>query len=449
MRFVAYPARFVAMSAVICWFLVKYVLLRVAALGVARGEPRRRHVAHLRGRILRESFSTLGATFVKLGQVMSTRPDLLDGEVIEELRLLQDRMPPFPGRIARRTIALDLGRPVEAIFAELDDLPVAAASVAQVHRGRLADGTEVAVKVLRPDVRRKVQRDAAIMKIFARLAALHPKIRLSDPVGHLAEFSRGIIEQTDLRGEVANYARFGRNFAGFEGVRFPRVFPELSGPQVMTMEFVRGVKIDQLPRGDHHRLAKCLEQAMFHMCFDHGFLHADLHPGNMVVDEHGALVIFDVGLVKALDEKTFEQFFDFTRCLVMGTAHDFAVHMRSFHHYMGDVDWDGMERDITLFLARFRGRNTKELELGVMFNELYALARRYRVRPLPEIVLIMVGIVTAEGIGKQLHPENNLFESLGHFMLPIMARGGAPRPGGSAPAASGPAAVAGRAVGDQ
>jgi ubiquinone biosynthesis protein len=289
----------------------------------------------------------------------------------------------------------------------------------------LRDGTEVAVKVLRPDVRLKVTRDAAILRIFARLMALHPKLRLSDPVGHLDEFSRGILEQTDLRGEVANYERFGKNFASFDGLRFPRVHPELCGPRVMTMEFVRGTKIDQLPPGDYRQLALRLEQAMFKMCFEHGFVHADLHPGNMVVDTgNGDLVIFDVGLVKEIDGEVFDKFFDFSRCLVMGNAHDFAEHLRKFHSYMGDVDWAGMERDITSFLAKVRKKNVGELELGGMFNELYALARRYQVRPIPEIVLIMVGIVTAEGIGKQLHPQNNLFQQLSVFMMPLIAKRG-------------------------
>jgi ubiquinone biosynthesis protein len=423
MRAVKYAARFVAMAAVMTWYLVKYAFLRVRTWYEPAGEPRRQAVSHLRGRIMREAFSRLGATFVKLGQVMSTRPDLLDDEVIDELRHLQDRMPPFPGAKARRIIEEDLGRPVGEIFAELDDQPVAAASVAQVHRGRLENGAEVAVKVLRPDVRVKVLRDAAILRLFARMLAWSPKIRLSDPVGHLDEFSRGIVEQTDLRAEVSNYERFAKNFHGFAGVRFPAVYPELCGPRVMTMEFIRGTKVDALPAGgDHRQLALRLEQAMFKMCFEHGFMHADLHPGNMVVDAGGDLVIFDVGLVKHIDGEVFDKFVDFTRCIVMGGPHDFAEHLRKFHTYMGEVDWAAMEKDITAFLAHFRAKNVAQLELGTMFNELYALARRYHVRPIPEIVLIMVGIVTAEGIGKQLNPENNIFQQLSAFLLPLLAK---------------------------
>jgi ubiquinone biosynthesis protein len=425
MKAVSYVVRFLAMGAVMSWFLVRYGVGRLGTLGVARGEPRRRAVAHLRGRIVRQMFATLGATFVKLGQVMSTRPDLFAPEMIEELRQLQDRLPPFSGALARRSIEEDLGRPVAQLFSEFDDAPVAAASVAQVHRARLTSGEEVAVKVLRPDVRRKVQRDAVILKVFARMMAWHPRLRLSDPVGHIDEFQVGIIEQTDLENEARNYTRFARDFAGFPGVRFPRVYAELCGPRVLTMEFIRGTKLDALPAGDHRDLARRLEHVMFNMCFEHAFMHADLHPGNMVVaDGDRALVIFDVGLVKDLSGDIFAQFVDFSRCLAMGTAHDFRLHLQRFHKYMGDVDWEAMERDISGFLAAIRAKNTNQLELGSMFNELYALARRYQVRPMPEVVLVMVGIVTAEGIGKQLNPEGNLFQSLTTFLMPLIAKKG-------------------------
>jgi ubiquinone biosynthesis protein len=425
MKALRYVARFCAMGAVMCWFLLRYAFARVGTLRHAKGAARNSAVAHLRGRLVREMFATLGATFVKLGQVMSTRPDLFPPEMIEELRQLQDRLPPFSGALARRSIEEDLGRKVIEVFREFDDVPVAAASVAQVHRARLQSGEEVAVKVLRPDVRRKVQRDAVILKVFARMMAWHPRLRLSDPVGHIDEFQHGIIEQTDLENEARNYTRFARDFAGFPGVRFPRVHAELCGPRVLTMEFVRGTKLDALPAGDHRELAHRLEHVMFNMCFEHAFMHADLHPGNMVVaDGDQALVIFDVGLVKDLSGDIFAQFVDFSRCLAFGGAHDFRLHLQRFHKYIGDVDWEGMERDISAFLTAFRAKNTTQLELGGMFNELYALARRYQVRPMPEVVLVMVGIVTAEGIGKQLNPQGNLFASLTAFLMPLIARKG-------------------------
>ena len=205
--------------------MLAYAIGRVGAAFAGDAEKRRAAVARLRGRILRRAMTALGATFVKLGQVMSTRPDLLEPETIDELRALQDRVPAFPIAKVRRILEEDLGAPVGERFAELDDTPLAAASVAQVHRARLLTGREVAVKVLRPDVHARVERDGAILGLFARLLSLHPTLRLSDPVGHLEHLFAGILEQTDLRLEAANYVRFRAAFADVAGVRFPEVLP--------------------------------------------------------------------------------------------------------------------------------------------------------------------------------------------------------------------------------
>ena len=402
--------------------MIAYAFGRIGAALAGDAEKRRRAVAELRGRVLRRSMTALGATFVKLGQVMSTRPDLLDTETIDELRALQDRLPAFPIARVRRILEEDLGAPVGERFAELDDLPIAAASVSQVHRARLPDGREVAVKVLRPDVRARVRRDAAILGLFARILAWHPTIRLSDPVGHLRELFDGILDQTDLRLEATNYERFRASFAHIEGVHFPEVLPELSATRVMTMELLRGTKLDALPPGDHGAVAKRLQQVFLKMCFEDGFVHADLHPGNMLLLDSGDIAIFDVGLVKHLTGEILEQYIDFVRCLSMGTTKDFVEHIRRFHSYRGEVDWATLEKELDQFLVHFRGQNVAELELGELMNEILALGRRYRVRPLADMALVMVAMVTAEGIGKQLNPKANLFEDTAAFLGPLLAR---------------------------
>jgi ubiquinone biosynthesis protein len=424
MRLLASIGRCFTMGFVVWWFATAYGLGRLRTLFVRGREARRRAVASLRGRILRRALTALGATFVKLGQVLSTRPDLLDVEIIEELRHLQDRLHPFSFARARRIIEEDLQAPLESCFAELDPHPVAAASVAQVHRGRLHNGDEVAVKVLRPDVRQKVERDATILLSLARAIAWHPRWRLSDPVGHLRHFAAGILEQTNLATEVENYSLFRRHFDGFSGVRFPRVYEERCGPRVMVMEYLRGAKVDALPPGDHRELAVRILQIVLKMCFDDGFVHADLHPGNLLLHESGDLVIFDVGLVKQLHEDLLIQFIDFTRCIVMGGPQDLLQHLRRFHTYAKDVDWVALEKDIGEFILRFRGQNVGELEIGAMMNDIYAMGRRFRVRPLPEMTLVIVGLVTAQGIGKQLHPEQNLFAEMSAYLMPLLARKG-------------------------
>ncbi|MCA9519869.1 MAG: AarF/ABC1/UbiB kinase family protein [Myxococcales bacterium] len=417
--------RFTYVSLVSWLYLVTYAFARLAAFARHRDrELRRSAVRRIKGRTLRRLLAALGALFIKLGQVMSTRPDLFDREVIDELRLLQDRLPPFPFRHVERALSAEYDEPIEAIFAELDREPVAAASVAQVHRARLLDGSEVALKVLRPNVRRQVERDARILGWIARLLALHPQIRLSDPVGHVRHFLEGIVAQTHLRNEIEHYRLFRANFAKTPRIRFPLVHESLSSDDLIVMEFIHGTKIDALPPGDYSQLSATIRGAFLKMCFEDGFLHADLHPGNMVVTPEGDVGIFDVGLVKQLDDAILIQFIDFSRCITMGDVNDFVAHLKRFHQYLDDVDWQAVRDDIERFAGKYLRQRAAELEMSEFINELFALGRKHRVRPIPELVLILVGVVTAEGIGKMLSPELNTFKEIAAFLIPVLQRRG-------------------------
>ncbi|HTM19284.1 MAG TPA: AarF/UbiB family protein [Kofleriaceae bacterium] len=399
-----------------------YLLGRIGTLLVWPAARRARAVGTLRGWLLRQGMSTLGATFIKLGQVMSTRPDLFSPQVIAQLRHLQDRLHPFAFWRARRIIEKDLGRPIGELYASFDRKPVAAASVAQVHRATLADGTEVAVKVLRPSVRRQVERDAAMLLIGARVIALHPRLRLSDPVGHLRHFVDAIHDQTDLRLEADNYRRFAENFRGSTDVVFPRIHDPLCTQRVLTMEFVRGVKIDALPPGKYPDLARTVRVTMFKMCFDDGFLHADLHPGNMMVRESGQLVIFDVGLAKLLQGNVLDQFIDMTKCLTMGTPDDLVDHLKRFHQYLDGVHWDALRDEVDEFARRFRAKQIKDLEYGEMFSEMFAIGRKYKVRPVTDMALVFVALITAQGIGKMLNPDQDVFAEVATYLIPVLMR---------------------------
>jgi ubiquinone biosynthesis protein len=423
--------RFLAITLVVLVAAVLYGLGRLGLrLVVWRRARRAALAAGLRGRILRRGMMLLGATFIKLGQVMSTRPDLLPPQTIHHLRKLQDTLPAFSPRRARKILEAELGGRVEDHFAELDPRPVAAASVAQVHRARLRDGREVAVKIVRPDVRHTIERDGRLMVWFARLLELSKKLRLSQPVAHTREFIAGILEQTDLRREADNYTRFRANFAGVPGVRFPVVVPEKSSERVLTMSFERGRKLDALGPGDHSALAKVTRTTFLKMCFEDGFVHADLHPGNMLLADDGDLVIFDVGLCKFLTPDLHLQLVDFARCVAMGTAGDFVAHLRRFHTYMGDVDWDEVRRDAEAFAGRFRDGKAAEIEMGVFIKEVFEIARKHHIQPLPEMTLILVGVVTAEGLSKRLAPDVNTFHEMAAFLMPLVARLGL----GAAPA---------------
>jgi ubiquinone biosynthesis protein len=402
--------------------MMAYALGRLGTLFVFDSERRRDAVARLRGRVLRWTLIRWGPTFVKIGQVLSSRPDLLPPATIEELRRLQDQLRPFSFRAVRRTVEDELGGAIENLFRAFDRAPVAAASVAQVHRAELPDGTVVAVKVLRPGIRRRIDRDTALLLGLARVLALHPRLRSSEPVAHLEQLFGGVLEQTDLARELESYERFRYNFRDVEGVVFPEVFRSHSSGRVLTMSFIEGVKVDRVPAGAHDDIAALVRNSFYKMCFEDGFVHADFHPGNLLVTPRGELAILDAGLVKRLGEQFLDEFVSFSRCLALGTPRDFVDHLRRFHRYLTGADWDAIERDVAALMERFQPRAAAELEGSELSNEVFALFRKHGIRPVPEITLVLVGSVTAEGIGKTLAPWRNPFEDMSSFLVGVLLR---------------------------
>jgi len=410
--------------ATILVFSLVYGLRRLGTLFMSDPEARKSAVSRLQGSMLRRGMSALGACFVKLGQVMSSRPDLFEPEVIAELRLLQDKLPPFAFSEVKRAIEAQTETAIAELFSEFDERPVAAASVAQVHRARRKDGREVAVKVLRPKVRAQIERDGTLLLLAARVLALHPTIRMSDPVGFTMEFVAGLVRQTDLRIEASNYSRFRENFKDEPRVSFPAIHADLSGERVLVMEFVRGAKLDQLGPGNHCAIAAALRETTLKMALVDGFMHADMHPGNMVRRDDGGIVLFDVGLATSLSPEVQEMFVDMTKCIAMGTPDDMLHHFKTYHVHLGPVDWTAMRQDLEAFALKYRSKDASQLDYAGMASEILALGRRYHVHPFPELSLVIIGVITVQGISKMLAPGANDLQEMSRFLIPVLMRKG-------------------------
>jgi len=368
----------------------------------------------------------LGATFVKVGQIMSTRPDLFPPHIIRALTRLQDNVGAFSQRDVERTIAEDLGKPIGELFASFDAAPIASASVAQVHRATLPSGGEVAVKVRRPGLDDIVRFDLTVMRMFAHVIALVPSLRLLAPVESVDEFGRAIRAQIDLRIEAANNARFSEMFAGDADVTFPALHEELCSRRVLTMGFVRGVKVLDAPAkqgSDATRLARVGFRTLLKMVFADGFVHADLHPGNILVDDRDKIVILDLGLTAELDEAARRAFAQFFAGWAGGNGKIMAKLMADLSPSAHVADYAAYEREVDEFVGRYLGKALGEVQVSTVAFDMFNILRRHRVRVNPIYTMCNVAIAVTEGIGKQLDPRLDLVQEALPFFATLQTAG--------------------------
>lgn len=377
------------------------------------------------GRCVFALFRDLGATFIKVGQIMSTRPDLLPPHVIEALQRLQDDVGPFSSAQVQQTIESDFGQPLSRLFAEFQLTPIASASVAQVHRARLPTGEWVAVKVRRPEIEELCAFDLAVLRAYGSLLEIIPSIKLLAPVESIHQFGRAIAMQLDFRIEAANNARFRRNFADDPDVRIPLLYPHLCSKRVLTMEFVDGVKILDFHRSgmDPRRLGKIGFRVMLKMVFSDGFVHADLHPGNILVTPGGQVALLDLGLVADLDATHKGAFARYFAAWAQGDGKTMADIMvrHSPSPQIGDAA--GFSTAVQAFVNRYHGKRLGEVEVARVVYEMMQILRRYRVRVNATFTMVNIAIAVTEGIGKQLDPTLDLMNEAMPFFLG-MAQGG-------------------------
>ena len=364
---------------------------------------------------LRRSLDDLGPTFVKFGQLLSTRSDILPEGVLFELQKLQDTAKPMPSGVAQAIVQRELGAPVEEVFASFDPVPLGSASIGQVHRAVLRGGEVVAVKVQRPEAPSRVDSDLELMREFADFLDRRFGQRILVDVRSLVvEFETVIRRELDYRAEAASARRFAADFAGTQVV-IPRVYLELSTSQVLTLQYIEGTRFRDirplsLTPSERRRVASMGADAIFKMAFEDGFFHGDPHPGNLLLTPEGDLALLDFGMIGYMSRGDIEAL---SRLFVAVVQRDAAAALRGLEslgvRYAPEVRAD-LVRDLREFLNKYSGLSVGEVTLGQALSELIALARRYRLRVPPVFPLLTKALVTAEGLARAIDPTINVYE---------------------------------------
>jgi ubiquinone biosynthesis protein len=379
------------------------------------------------GRVVADLFRRLGATFIKVGQIMSTRPDLIPEHITRALERLQDDVGPFPFSEVARTIEEDLGRPFSQVFAELVPVPIASASVAQVHKARLHDGRVVALKIRRPDVVELCTFDLAVMRLCARLIGKLPTLGALEPEAVVQEFGRAVFAQLDFQIEALNNRRFRTNFRGHPDVVFPEVIESLSTSRILCMTFIEGTKILAWNRTftDPRRIARIGLEAMLKMIFEDGFVHADLHPGNIFITADHKLTLLDVGLVGELDAPHRRSFALFFAAWAQRDGDTMArlLHAMSSANPGDERGFERFRSAVIEFVGRYWGQRLGQVQVGKVLFDMFAILRRHRIRMNPAFTIVNIAIAVTEGIGKQLDPDLDLMAvALPYFLShPVVA----------------------------
>ena len=371
---------------------------------------------------IRLALEELGPIFVKFGQILSTRPDLLPEDIARELAKLQDQVPPFAGSLARQIVVLAYGVPVSEAFQSFDEKPLASASIAQVHAARLKDGRDVIVKVVRPGIEHAIRRDIELLHTLAELAEKYwREARRLRPREVVADYEKTIFDELDLQREGASASQLRRNFAGSPLLYVPEVFWDLTRKNVMVMERIHGIPISDIAalraaNIDFKRLSENGVEIFFTQVFRDSFFHADMHPGNIFVGPDGRYMAVDFGIMGMLSQED-------QRYLAGNFLAFFQRDYRRVAELHVESGWVPADTRVEEFEAAIRTvcepifqKPLSEISFGHILIQLFQTARRFNMEIQPQLVLLQKTLLNIEGLGRQLYPDLDLWQTAKPFL---------------------------------
>lgn len=383
---------------------------------------------------LRLAFEELGPTFIKFGQILSTRPDFLPSDYIYELEKLQDKVLPVETLRIRECIEKELNKPLNQVFKEFDEKPVASASLSQVHKAVLYNGEIVALKIQKPGIRNTIELDLSILESFADV--LEKRLRngpFHSPKAVVAEIKKALRKELDFLNEAHNFDKFRNNFKGIDYIKVPKVYWDLTTEKLLTMEFIEGVKISEITQEkyrqqfDLKKIADRAAEALLKQILLDGFFHADPHPGNLFVQPPDTIVMLDVGMTGHLDERTI---IIIAKTLRAANEKDYSHIIRGLQDLglvVQKIDKFSLRQDLDELIELYSDRPFKTISMAKMNQQILEIMMRHKMAIPSNLVMMLRSISIAESVGKQLEPDFDMFSLVQPFVRKIYFKLYSPR----------------------